>query len=237
MNKDHRVVIITGATGGLGRIAAKQFAAQGASLALISTSAEKLEQLAEELSLVEDRIMTYTADLGQAAAVQEMAGRVLAKYGRADVLLHLVGGWSGGRPLVEEEPQKVSGMLQQHLWTTFYMAQVFLPGMLSHHWGRILIITSPSAAHPPAHAAPYAIGKAAQEALLLTIAQEVKESGVTANMLVVKKIDTTHERTGQPTPQNASWTTPEEISAALLYLCSDEAGMVNGARIPLFRGP
>jgi NAD(P)-dependent dehydrogenase (short-subunit alcohol dehydrogenase family) len=81
---------------------------------------------------------------------------------------------------------------------------------------------------------PYVIGKAAQEALLLTLAQEVRDSGITVNLVLVKTIDTKYQRASQPTPKNAAWTTPEEISAAFLYLCSDKAGMTNGARIPLF---
>ena len=55
-------------------------------------------------------------------------------------------------------------------------------------------------------------------------------------MLLVRTIDAAHARAADPTPKNASWTTPEEISAALAYLLSDEARVVNGARIPLYGG-
>jgi NAD(P)-dependent dehydrogenase (short-subunit alcohol dehydrogenase family) len=57
---------------------------------------------------------------------------------------------------------------------------------------------------------------------------------VTANVLRVRSIDVEHKREHEPSPKNASWTTPEEIAAALLYLCSGEANRVNGARIPLY---
>jgi len=60
---------------------------------------------------------------------------------------------------------------------------------------------------------------------------------VTANILRVRSIDVEHKREHEPSPKNASWTTPEEIAAALLYLCSDEANRVNGARIPLYGAP
>lgn len=74
----------------------------------------------------------------------------------------------------------------------------------------------------------------AQEALMLTLARELVGSGVTANILQVRTIDAKYERDEQPMPKNANWTTPEEITAAILYLCSDEAHVVNGARIPLY---
>ncbi|MDQ3929289.1 MAG: SDR family oxidoreductase, partial [Chloroflexota bacterium] len=82
----------------------------------------------------------------------------------------------------------------------------------------------------------YVAGKAAQEALILTLARELAGSGVTANILQVRTIDTKHERDAQKTSKNANWTTPEEIASAVLYLCSNEAHVVNGARIPLYGG-
>jgi NAD(P)-dependent dehydrogenase (short-subunit alcohol dehydrogenase family) len=81
------------------------------------------------------------------------------------------------------------------------------------------------------------VGKAAEETLMLTLSEELKNSGVTANVLRVRSIDVEHKREREPSPKNASWTTPEEIAVALLYLCSDEANRVNGARIPLYGAP
>ncbi|MCI0475415.1 MAG: SDR family oxidoreductase, partial [Anaerolineales bacterium] len=166
-------------------------------------------------------------------ATKAAANAVIAKFGRVDILLNLVGGWTGGKPVVEFDASAVNEMLEQHLWTTFHLAQAFVPHLIANRWGRIIVVSSPTATHPPAHASPYAIAKAAQEALMLTLAQELKNSGVTANILQVKTIDAQHERTAK----NASWTTPEEIAATILYLCSDEAQVVNGARIPLYSAP
>ncbi len=125
-------------------------------------------------------------------------------------------------------------MLQQHLWTTFYVAQAFVPHLVANGWGRIMAVSSPTATRPAAKSAPYAAGKAAQEALLLTLAQELAGSGVTANLLVVRAIDTQHRRDSERTAETANWTTPEEIASAIVYLCSDAAGVVNGARMPLY---
>jgi NAD(P)-dependent dehydrogenase (short-subunit alcohol dehydrogenase family) len=128
-------------------------------------------------------------------------------------------------------------MLQQHLWSTFHLIQAFIPHMQDNGWGRVVVVSSPYANRPAAKGGPYAIGKAAQEALILTLAQELRGSGVTANILQVQTIDVAHERESTPSARNASWTTPEEISAAILYLCSDEARMANGGRLPLYGAP
>lgn len=75
------------------------------------------------------------------------------------------------------------------------------------------------------------------EALILSLAQEIKGTGVTANLVLVKTIDVAHQRQINPSQENKGWTTPEEISATLLYLCAEGAGVINGARIPLFGEP
>jgi NAD(P)-dependent dehydrogenase (short-subunit alcohol dehydrogenase family) len=234
MSVENRVVIITGATGGLGRIVTKQFADQGACLVLVGTSAEKLQHLVRELALQEERILISVADLSQAETAQILAQEALERFGRIDILLHLVGGWSGAKAVTEVDDRQVETMLQQHLWTTYHLVRAIIPAMITNHWGRILVISSPTASHPASNIAPYAIGKAAQEALILTISQEVKDKGVTANILQVKTIDVEHARDQKPDANNTNWTTPEEITATFLYLSSEAARTINGARIPLF---
>jgi NAD(P)-dependent dehydrogenase (short-subunit alcohol dehydrogenase family) len=231
-----RVVAITGATGSLGSVLARSLAEQGARLALFSTNAEKLERLASRLDLPGDRVLTGALDLTQPGGAQEAANLVLEKFGRIDVLAHVVGGWTGGKSLLDVPADDVSSMLNQHVWTTFYLARAFVPHMASNGWGRIIVVSSPFASNPPANMGPYAVGKAAQEALVLALARETVGKGVTANILQVRTIDARHERDREPNPHNANWATPEEITAAILYLCSDEAHVVNGARIPLFGG-
>ena len=234
MDIENRVAIITGATGGLGRVVARKFVEQGARLVLVSTNNEKLQELMGQLNVAENYILGLIADLGQPTAAEEITEKVLAKFGRIDILLHLVGGWSGGKPVVDVEAEQIEQMLQQHLWTTYHLAQSIIPMMAGSHWGRILVVSSPVASSPESNLAPYVIGKAAQEALMLTVAQEVKGSGITANIILVKTIDTRHEREQQPSEKNANWTTPEEIAATLLYLCAEETSVSNGARIPLY---
>ena len=233
----NKVTVISGATGGLGRVVAREFAAQGAKLVLVSHNAEHLAQLVAELKLNPESYVTVVADLTQIGAAQEVLEAALAKFGRVDILFNLIGGWIAGKPVSEVAPQEVENMLAQHFWTSFNLAQAFIPHMLENHWGRYVVISTPGVGAPPANSLPYTVGKAAEETLMLTLAEELKHTGVTANVLRVRSIDVEHKREHEPSPKNASWTTPEEIAAALLYLCSDEANRVNGARIPLYGAP
>lgn len=125
-------------------------------------------------------------------------------------------------------------MLSQHVWTTLNMTRAVVPRMAGGGWGRIVAVSSPLASAPTKNVAPYVIGKAGQEALLGTLAREVAGTGTTVNLVLVKTIDVDHQRDTESSSKSASWTTPEEISATIRHLVSDEASAINGAKIPLF---
>lgn len=233
MGAPDRVVLITGATGPLGRAAAAAFAADGARLGLVGTDAARLGALAGELALAETAWVPAVADLTDRDAARAAVALVEARFGRIDVLLHLVGGWTGGTPLAELDPEVLAGMLGQHVWSTFHVAQAVVPGMVARSWGRVIAVTSSATAAPGPKVAPYVAAKAAQEALLRVLAREVAGDGITVNTLAVKAIDARHERETAPSPKNAGWTTPEEIVATIRYLLSDAGAAVNGQRIAL----
>lgn len=228
-----RVVFIAGATGGLGRATATAFAATGARLALGGTSEERLATVASDLALADDVWVAAVGDVGTADGARAAAAAATDRFGRIDVLLHLVGGWSGGTPVVDLDPDEVRSMIDQHVWTTLHLVQAVVPGMVERGWGRVVAASSSAAVTAPAKSAHYAAAKAAQEIVLRSLAKEVAATGVTVNVVAMRSIDEGHERETAPTPKNASWTTPEEIAATMLFLCSDEAAPINGARIPL----
>jgi NAD(P)-dependent dehydrogenase (short-subunit alcohol dehydrogenase family) len=150
---------------------------------------------------------------------------VSAKFGGVHALIHLVGGWIGGKTLVEASAADLDFMLGQHLWTTFYLFQTFAPHLAKNGWGRVIVVSASTVANPPGKTGTYAAAKAAQENLVLTLAAELKEQGVTANIIQVRAIDVEGKGNG---------TTPDEIVAAMLYLFSEEASQINGARLPLY---
>jgi len=245
----NRVVVVTGAAGALGPTACRALAEAGAQLALAGRQLEPLKELVASLPLSADQALTHTADLGDPAQVQGFAEAVKNKFGRAEAVLHMVGGYQAGATIQDLDVAAMQAMLDQHLWTTLHIARAFTPLLVANGWGRVAVISTPLAQTPGAKQAPYAVGKAAQDILMMVLAQELKGTGVTANCLQVKSIETQapgptvmvgHGRAGAveaPPPdltKPRTGTTPAELTAALLWLCSDEAGAVNGARIPVF---
>jgi NAD(P)-dependent dehydrogenase (short-subunit alcohol dehydrogenase family) len=232
-----KVVIIAGAAGGLGAVATAAFAESGANLVLLGRSLDKLDELAGHLKLPAARVLTQAANVSDAKEVDAVAAAVMNKFGRIDILLNFVGGWIGGKLISETSKEDLDSMLDQHLYSSYAMIKSFVPVMQKNGWGRVLAVSSPNASRPPGKNSPYAVGKSAMEALMISLAQELKGSGVTSNLVLVRTIDTAHKKASDPSEENRSWTTPEEISATLLALCGDGGSMINGARIPLFGEP
>lgn len=222
-----RVIVITGATGALGSRAAHAFAGRGHSLVLLDRNQDRLDTLAHDLNLPDDRLLTSTMDLRDAGAIRSTAEAVSVKFGGAHALIHLVGGWVGGKTLDESPAEDLESMLGQHVWTTLHLFQAFGPQLMRNGWGRVLIVSKSTVPDPPGKEGIYAAAKAAQENLVLNIGSELKENGVTANIIQVRAIDVDGTRKG-------TGTTPDEIVAAMLYLFSEEAAKINRARIPLY---
>ncbi|HLO16547.1 MAG TPA: SDR family oxidoreductase [Anaerolineales bacterium] len=220
-----KTIVIAGAGDALGNKTAHAFAEQGHSLVLLGHNQNKLDALTRDLNLAADRLFASVIDLRNQNAVRATAEAVAAKFGGIHALVHLVGGWTGGKTLVEARAEDLDFMLSQHVWTTFHLFQSFVPHLAKNGWGRVMIVSASTVPNPPGKTGLYTAAKAAQENMILTLAAEGKEQGITANIVQVRAIDVENKATG---------TTPEEIVAALLYLFSEEASKINGARIPLY---
>src|SRR5512141_1515687 len=220
-----KVVLITGATGALGSKTAHMFAARGHALILLDNDQNKLDSLTRDLNLSAERLFASVVDLRNGDAVRATAEAVAARFGGIHALIHLVGGWVGGKTLVDSNPADLDLMLGQHVWTTFHLFQAFTPQLVKNQWGRLIVVSASTVPNPPGNTGIYTAAKAAQENLVLTLSAELKDQGVTANIVQVRAIDVNDKGTG---------TTPDEIVAAMMYLFSDEASKVTGARLPLY---
>ncbi|HYO42652.1 MAG TPA: SDR family oxidoreductase [Candidatus Limnocylindrales bacterium] len=226
-------VLVTGATGPSGRAVARRLGADGARIALNGSDPGRLAGLIGSLGLGADRAIAVPGDLTDPEAARVVVATAEAAFGRLDVLVHLVGGWSGGTAVADLDHDEVRSMLDQHLWTTLNTLQAVLPGMTSRGFGRVVALSSPLATIPGPRGAGYAMAKAAEEVLLRSVARETGADGVTANILVIRTLDDERSRAAQPNAKTAGWTTPEELAEAVAWLVSPAAAAVNGQRIPL----
>jgi NADP-dependent 3-hydroxy acid dehydrogenase YdfG len=150
---DGRVAVITGATGVLGRVVTETFARDGVRVVVVGRDKARLDQLAQEFQLSTGSWLPVVADLRRPEAASNVVSATLEEFGRLDVLIHLVGGWSGGTPIVELDPGELTGMLDQHVWTTLNITKAAVPVMIEAGWGRVIAISSPVASDPGARGA------------------------------------------------------------------------------------
>jgi len=213
------VVLITGASGGLGTVVARAFLEAGATVAAVSRSGSDI-----------------SADLTRPDEAARAAETVRAQFGRLDVLLHLAGGFEGGTPVAQTPDGVWSRMFDLNVHSAFYIARAVLPAMLEAGYGRIVAIGSKTAVEPVATLAAYGASKAALVALVRTIALEVKLTGVTANVVLPSVIDTPANRAADPNAGFSRWVKPESIARLLLWLASEAAADISGAVVPIY-GP
>jgi NAD(P)-dependent dehydrogenase (short-subunit alcohol dehydrogenase family) len=218
------VVLITGASGGLGTAVVKTFLDSGAS-SVIGVDRSWSKHPTED-----GRFQAIAVDLLDPAECARLAERV----NPVDALIHVVGGFAGGRPIAETSDGEWRKMLDLNLNTAFYMFRAILPQMLEHNRGRIIAIGSRAGVQPMADYASYSVSKAALIALVKTLALETKDTGVTANVVLPSTIDTPANRAAMPDADYSKWVTPDSIAQLLVWLASGKAADINGAVIPMY---
>ena len=218
-----RVVVITGATGKLGPTVAERFAADGARIALLARDEESCIGVAMSLPGSIRRHRGIPVDLSDPVSATAAADTVREKLGAPQVLLHLVGNYEGGAPFEDSPLEQWHTLLDVNLWSTINAIRAFLPDIKAAEHGRIITMSTPLAAAPPSNVAAYAATKAAVESLTLSVAKDLAGTSATANVILVRTI-------GDEKPTH---TRPEEIAAAMVWLCTPQASAVSGQRIPL----
>src|SRR3954449_1207220 len=213
-------------------------------------------KLGAQLDVPDERCDTYAVDLLDADATQGWAAHVAERFGRIDALIHLVGGWRGGKPIggapvegprpppprggedekkkpIGEAPVEDDEFLHALLVRTVQTAtRAFLPH-LAPRAGRFAIVSSVQAQAPTSTNAAYASAKAAAEAWTLAFADELAESGGTANIVVVNAIVTPEMRAQNPDKPYKTFTDAQHIAEALAFLLSEAGSKMNGQRLSL----
>jgi NAD(P)-dependent dehydrogenase (short-subunit alcohol dehydrogenase family) len=228
-----KIAAISGAAGGLGPTVTRAFSEAGAELAVAGRSEESLVRLLDSLALPEDRRLATAVDLTDEAAARGWSERIIAKFGRVDIVLHLVGGYRGGTSIADIAAADWDFIHEMLVRTTLNVARVFAGPLKANRWGRFIAVSSPRAQAPTAKSAVYSMGKAAADALVLALADEFRGTGATANAIVVDSIDVPETRASEPKRGYGKSTPAEEIAAAMLFLCSDQAATINGVRLSL----
>jgi NAD(P)-dependent dehydrogenase (short-subunit alcohol dehydrogenase family) len=223
-----KVVLVTGANGGLGTSVTEAFLAAGATVAGVSRDIKSSD-------FSHANFAAFAGDLNSSQAATTLVNSVLERFRALDALVHLVGGFAGGKPVPQTDDATFEKMMDMNLRSAFYMAKAVLPNMRKAGGGRIVNIGSRAALEPAAGIAAYSASKAALVSLTRTIAMENKDAGITANILLPATIDTAVNRAAMPGADTSKWVKPEKVAGLILWLVGDPAAAaVNGAAIPVY---
>lgn len=242
---------MTGASAGLGLAVARNLAAEGVRVAISSRSRSRIDEAA---ALIGEGAIPLVCDLSDAVSRAALVDEATARLGALDILIVNSGGPPSG-PFEAQEDALFAAALDQHLGGAVALTRAVLPGMRERGWGRILTITSCMAKEPSAGMILSNVARAAVTAFAKTCANEVAMHGITINNLMPGYTMTGRiaELSGQMAGRSgtsaetviAGWEaqipagrlgTPEEFAAVAAFLCSVQAGYVNGTSISVDGG-
>lgn len=235
---NNKVAIITGASSGIGRAAARLFAAQGASVVIVARRQDLLQRLAAEIEAKGGRAHAIAGDVTHERTHEKAVLAAQSIFGGLHVAFNNAGLVGTTAPLAEIAPQAWSEVLAVNLTAAFLGARAQIPAMLNHGGGALVFTGSfvgNSVGLPGM--GPYAAAKAGLMGLVRGITADYAASGIRANALLPG--GTATEMAGDASQQK--WAAslhavkriaqPEEIAQAALFLASDMSSFVTGSAL------
>jgi NAD(P)-dependent dehydrogenase (short-subunit alcohol dehydrogenase family) len=221
---DGKIVVVTGASGALGKVVAEIALARGARVAGI-------DHATSQSTATADRIELGGVDLTDGMQAKKAVEAVAAHFGRLDVLVNIAGGFAF-EAVAEGDPKTWQRMYALNVLTALNASQAAIPHLAASSSGRIINVGAMGALQAGAGMGPYAASKAGVHRLTEALAVEWKGK-ITVNAVLPSTIDTAANRASMPKADFKKWVTPEELANVILFLASDGASAVTGALLPV----
>jgi NAD(P)-dependent dehydrogenase (short-subunit alcohol dehydrogenase family) len=246
---DGRVALVTGGGRGIGRAISLALAEDGADVAVnFRRDQDAADEVVARIEKLDRRAHAYRASVDSYDEDRAMVEAVVAELGPVDILVNNAGIASRGLPIADTDPAELARVIGAHALGPHFLCQLVLPGMGSRPRGDIIMISSTATMFMAANGAPYNMGKAAMEALALTLAKEERRNGVRVNVVAPGLVETDMGRrlvkamgvediatmhAGSPFGRVCQ---PSDVAAVVRFLVSDQAGYVSGQRIRVDAG-
>jgi NAD(P)-dependent dehydrogenase (short-subunit alcohol dehydrogenase family) len=225
------VVAVAGAGGGAGPVLAHRMAAAGALVAVADADESKARRVADDVTSAGGRAEATAVDLLDLHATRAWADDLMLRHGHVDGLVHLVGGWRGGTPLVDSDLDDWVALEGPLVRTVQRTSVAFHDALLAAPAGRFVLVSSREATHPGQSNAAYAAAKAAAETWTLALADAFHNSAAAASIIVVKALLTPAMREAKPEAAFPGFTPVADLAEQIAGLWGEPAGSVNAARI------
>lgn len=229
-----QVVLITGASRGLGRALAQEFARLGAGLVINSRGSSQagLAETEAAVRALNAPVLSVLADVSRRADVERLAGEALARFGRVDVLINNASALGPTpMPYLADTPiEEFESVLETNVTGPFMLTRALVGQMLARGSGSILNVSSDAGAVGYPTWGAYGISKAALDHMTRVWAAELDGTGVRINSIDPGDMDTAMKRASEPEGDASQWKKPETVTPVFVYLASADAASVNGQR-------
>jgi 3-oxoacyl-[acyl-carrier protein] reductase len=219
-----KVIVVTGASGALGKVVAETALARGARVAGVDHAASQIPATASRIEL-------GGVDLSDAAAAKEAIEAVAAHFGSCDALINIAGGFAF-ETVAEGDARTWQRMYALNVLTALNASRAAIPHLAASSAGRIVNIGAIGALQAGSGMGAYAASKAGVHRLTEALAAEWK-GRITVNAVLPSTIDTPANRASMPKADFGKWVTPLELAEVILFLVSDAASAVTGALLPV----
>jgi NAD(P)-dependent dehydrogenase (short-subunit alcohol dehydrogenase family) len=234
MTPKARVVLVAGGTGGLGRAVSLAFLEEGARVIVTYRKQEELDTLKNLAVGNGSQLDGHDVDVTDEAEVGKLVEGIVARHGQLDAMVNTVGGYAGGVKLWELDTKVFDQMLALNLRSGYALSRAAVRVMLKQGSGAIVNVAAKAALDHGAGAAAYAASKAAAVAMMDSLAEDLKGTGIRVNSVLPSIIDTEANRKAMPKADFAKWPKPEDIARVIVFLCGDGAKVIHGAAVPVF---
>jgi len=222
-----KIVLVTGAEGGLGKYVTQSFLDAGATV--IGTS-RKIQQS----DFSSQRFTALPAEISTREGARALLDQIVARFGIIDVLAHTVGGFAGGPSIADTDDAMFQRMFDLNLNSLFYVLRATIPVLRQTGKGRIVAIGGRAALEPGVGIGAYSASKAAMVSLIRTVALENRDAGLRANVILPGTMDTPANRETIPNADFSKWVKPGAVAGLITWLASDAGNDINGAVIPVY---
>jgi NAD(P)-dependent dehydrogenase (short-subunit alcohol dehydrogenase family) len=219
-----KVVVVTGASGALGKVVADEALARGARVA-------GLDHAASQIAATESRLELGGVDLTDAAQARTAIDAVVKRFGGCDVLINIAGGFAF-ETVADGDPKTWQRMYALNVLTALNASRSAMPHLAASRSGRIVNVGAMGALQAGSGMGAYAASKAGVHRLTEALAAEWKGK-ITVNAVLPSTIDTPANRASMPRADFGKWVTPKELAEVILFLASDAASAVTGALVPV----
>lgn len=226
-----RTALVTGASRGIGRELAVGLAQAGLDVALVARDERLLEETAEQVQVAGRRAVVLTADVTDAAAVQDAVRRAEDELGSVDLLVNNAGVVDAEVPLWEADPERWWSVVETNVRGPFLLAHAVVPGMLARGGGRVVNLNSGAGTRDSALATAYYVSKTALFRIGGGLHEAGFERGLRAFELAPGVVRTDMTESMRMHEGRTEWTDPADVVALVVALARGDLDALSGCYV------